>query len=115
MVIDAAISAGSSAAKGEEVTALGVVADVALGKAGSDMAAKAITGSASHKVAQRQANRLSRIGDKPGARDAQRARGDSAGPALEKSVAQDAAKSGVVAAGVGQAIVREVERRAEEE
>src|SRR5690606_33293507 len=114
MVVDASISAGSTAAKGEDVTALGVVADVALGKACSDMAAKAITGSAGHKVAQRQADRLQRIGDKPDAGAAQRARGESAGLALEQSVAQSAAKSGVVAAGAGQAVVKDVERRLEE-
>lgn len=115
MVVDAAISAGSTAAKGEQVTVLGVVADVALGKAGGDMAAKAITGSASHKVAQRQAGRLQRIGDKPGARTAQQKRARSAGPALKQDVAQKSAQAGVVAAGAGQAVVKDVERRIEDE
>ncbi|MBS3896461.1 RHS repeat-associated core domain-containing protein [Silanimonas sp.] len=114
LLVDAAISAGSTAAKGEEVTALGVAADVGLGKAGSAAAAKSITETAAHKTAQRQADRLERVGNKPGARTAQQERAKAAGPALQQSVAQKSAQAGVVASGVGSAGVRQVERKPDE-
>lgn len=79
------------------------------------MAAKAIAGSAGHKVAQRQVDRLQRIGDKPGARTDQAARANAEGPALKQDVAQSAARSGIVAAGAGQAVVKDVERRLDKE
>ncbi len=109
LIIDAAISVGSKAAKGEEITALGVAADVAAGKAGSAAAAKEITGTAAHKTAQRQADRLERIGNKPGARKAQQTRAKAAGPALQRSVDQRAAQAGVVASNVGSEIGETIE------
>ena len=51
LLVDAAISAGSTAAKGEEVTVGGVVADVAFGRAGGAAAERAIVKTAEHKVA----------------------------------------------------------------
>ncbi|WP_422625689.1 RHS repeat-associated core domain-containing protein [Rhodoferax sp.] len=115
ILVDAAISAGSTAAKGEEVTVGGVVADVAFGRAGGAAAEKAIVKTAEHKIAQRQANRLERIGNKPGARNAQQTRAQNAGPALQRSTEQRAAQAGVVSAGVGSAAEKQVERRIDED
>jgi RHS repeat-associated protein len=115
VITDAAISAGSTAAKGEAVTALGVAADVAFGKAGSAAAARSITGSPGHKNALRKADRLERIGSKSGARKAQQERAKAAGTALQQSVAQKSAQAGVVASGVGSAGARQVERKLDEE
>jgi RHS repeat-associated protein len=115
LVVDAAISAGSTAAKGDEVTVGGVVADVAFGRAGGAAAEKAILKTAEQKIAQRQVNRLERIGNKPGARDAQKARAQNAGPALQRSVEQKVAQASVVSAAVGSAAEKQLERKLDED
>jgi hypothetical protein len=114
LLADAVISAGSTAAKGEDFSALGVMADVALGKAGAKMAANVFAGSSSYQVALRQVDRLERIGDKPGARAAQRERAEMARPALELEIAQNSAKAGLIAGGAGQAAAKDMERRFEQ-
>jgi RHS repeat-associated protein len=104
LAVDAAISATSTAAKGEDVTLSGTVVDVILGQGASKGAANVIRQSDGHKVAARQANRTERIGNKPHARDAQRARAAAASPSLRQAVDQKAAQAGVVGSGVGSAV-----------
>jgi RHS repeat-associated protein len=111
LLADAATSAISSAAKGHPVTALGVAADVGLGKLGSAAAKPVIKSGPDYKVGERQAGRLERIGNKEGARPAQRERAESARPNLEKGVEQQAAKAGVVASGAGSAVVNSTEEK----
>jgi RHS repeat-associated protein len=111
LLTDVAVSASSTAMKGDEVTVLGVVADVALGNVSSDIAKKGVLRSSDHKVAARQADRLERIGSPPGKRDAQRQRAQSAGPELQRSVDQRAATVGTVASGAGSAAAAAVENQ----
>ena len=106
IAVDAAISVASTAAKGEDVTIGGTVVDVVAGQGASKGMASFIKQGDAHKVASRQANRLERIGNKPGARDAQKARAESAGPAVKRSVDQKSAQAGVVGSGVGSAAER---------
>lgn len=97
---DAAISAGSTALKGEEVTLTGVAIDVAAGqtagKLAGDAYADVVTTSDAYKVAERQADRLARIADKPGARQAQVDRAEGAATDLVQQKAAAAAEGSVV-------------------
>ena len=100
VAVDAGMSVASSALKGDEITAGGVLADVVGGQAGgkaTGVVKDKIVSSAEHKVAQKQVNRLERIGNKPGARDAQANRAKNAGPELQKSVDQKSSLGGVAA------------------
>jgi hypothetical protein len=114
LIADAAISVASTSAKGESVTALGVLADVGAGKAASAGMKHAIESRSSHKTALRQVDRLERIGNKPGARTAQRERAENARPTLERTVEQQAAQAGVVGSGVGSAAERHISERLRE-
>jgi RHS repeat-associated protein len=111
LLTDAATSVSATALKGDEVTLIGVGTDVAAGRIFAAAAKKGIVDSADHRVAERQVDRLERIGLRPGARDAQKQRAQSAGPSLQRSVDQRAAKAGVVGAGVGSAVGAAVEKR----
>lgn len=115
LAVDAAISVASTAAKGEDVTVSGTVVDVVAGLGASKGAANLIKKGDGHKVAARQANRTERIGNKPGARDAQRGRAAAAGPALKQGVDRKAAQAGVVGSGVGSAAERARQEMKKEE
>lgn len=108
---DVALSVAGNVAKGNEVTVLGTVADVVGGDVAKLNATRSITRSPAHKVAQRQADRLERIGSAEGARPAQRARAQAARPALNRNVAQRAAHSGIVGSGVGSTGAEHLQRR----
>ncbi|MCI4566930.1 RHS repeat-associated core domain-containing protein [Lysobacter sp. CFH 32150] len=111
---DVVVSVTSSALKGDDITVEGVLMDVAAGQGGTKLATQKIMNSPATKVAQRQANRLERIGNRPGARPAQAARAQSATPALQKSVAQQAARTGIVASGVGSAGLKGLQEKKKE-
>jgi uncharacterized protein RhaS with RHS repeats len=115
LVGDVAVSVGSTLAKGESPTVAGVVADVVAGKAGGAVAKHHIQNSSAHKVAERQVDRLERIGNKEGARPAQQDRAKNAGPALARSVEQRAAQAGVVGSGIGSTAEKHGQRVLNEE
>jgi hypothetical protein len=118
IAVDAAISVGSKALKGDEITLKGVMVDVVAAQVGGRAAEGAmerrIVNSAEHKVAQRQANRLERIGNRPGARAAQQARGQAAQPALNRSVAQRATTAGVAGSNVASKSAEAIEKKKDE-
>jgi hypothetical protein len=99
LAVDVTTSIVSKALKGDEITLEGVAIDVAAGRVGGKIGEKAFRGSEAFKVAERQASRLERIGRKAGARRAQRARAESARPALAKEAAEQGARAGIVASG----------------
>ncbi|MBN1379815.1 MAG: RHS repeat-associated core domain-containing protein [Gammaproteobacteria bacterium] len=106
---DAAISATSRALKGQELTASGIIADVALGQAGGKVAGK-ISGNASNspanKLLKKTADRAQRIANnrkagRPAARQQQAAQ---AKEQFVESVAADEAKAGLVGSNTAQNI-----------
>jgi uncharacterized protein RhaS with RHS repeats len=115
LVGDVAVSVGSTLGKGESPTVAGVVADVVAGKAGGAVAKHHIQSSPAHKVAERQVDRLERIGNKEGARPAQQDRARNAGPDLARNVEQRAAQAGVVGSGIGSTAEKHGQRVLNEE
>ena len=86
---DASISAGSTAFKGGDVTLTGVAIDVVAGqtagKAAGNYASNKVANSAVQKLNAKSANRLQRIANKPGARNAQINRANAAQQAVQNA------------------------------
>jgi len=97
---DAGVSAGSTAAKGGDVTLQGVALDViagqTAGKALGKVAGNKVAKSSQQKIRNRQADRLQRIGDKPNARPAQKARADASRRIVDRPIREAEAKAGLV-------------------
>lgn len=102
LIGDVAISAGSTAAKGQDVTALGVAADVLGGEALGKARRAQVEASPQQKVRERKADRLKRIGNKPNARRAQQARADNADTVADGPAREAEAIGGVVGGNAAQ-------------
>jgi len=96
---DSSISAGSTALKGGEVTLTGVAIDVVAGqtagKATGNYASSQIANSAGQKLNVKSANRLQRIANKPGARNAQINRANAAQQAVQNAPIEAGAAASV--------------------
>jgi len=96
---DASISAGSTALKGGDVTLTGVAIDVVAGqtagKAAGKYASNKVANSAGQKLNAKSANRLQRIANKPGARNAQINRANAAQQAVQNAPIEAGAAASV--------------------
>jgi uncharacterized protein RhaS with RHS repeats len=96
---DASISAGSTAFKGGDVTFTGVAIDVVAGqtagKAAGNYASNKVANSAGQKLNAKSANRLQRIANKPGARNAQVNRANSAQQVVQNAPIEAGAAASV--------------------
>jgi RHS repeat-associated protein len=103
-LVDTGLSVGTTALKGDEVTATGVVAGAVLGgQIGRYVGKKnreKVLDSEEYGLASRQADRLKRIGSKPGARPAQRQRAKESGEKLEGMLDEAESGAGAVVGGV---------------
>lgn len=107
---DATVSVGSKAAKGEDVTVAGVIADVALGQAGGKIGGKVARSraEASHKntLLNRAADRAERIANNPkvGRPDARQRQANAARQRQEHYLNEAELRGGLVGSGTGQSV-----------
>lgn len=106
---DAAVSVGTTAARGDEITATGVAADViagqTVGRVAGDRAEAAVRRTPEFGVRQRQADRLERIGNRPNARQAQADRARVAQRVADRPAVEAGTRAGVTASGAASTTV----------
>jgi len=109
---DASISAGSTALKGGDVTLTGVAIDVvagqSAGKAAGNYVSNKVANSAGQKLDTKAANRLQRIANKPGARNAQVNRANSAQQAVQNAPIEAGAAASVAGSNAASSTVKTV-------
>jgi RHS repeat-associated protein len=105
---DTAVSIGSKAAKGEEITATGVIVDVAAGQAGGKAVGKIFkdkaAGSAEAKILDKAADRADRIANNPkvGRPEARARQAESARGAKEGFLNEAEIRGGTIGSNFGQ-------------